>query len=169
MNIPRLGPLHSDEDDPEWLISEPISIPYFDGLFLTFTLDSIEEEDEADALSAVEAFLALDSAARRAAGPYVFQNYRLMAEAVGADAVGCHIATPDDVWSHVHPNEIFVRRRSRDQIIYVNLTAECDWEPEHGLQIIYRRGNQLSRVSEQDGHLAHADAYGLPEDQDKIA
>jgi len=49
------------------------------------------------------------------------------------------------------------------------IAAECDWEREHGLQIIYRHGCELSRVSAQDGHVTHTDAFGLPEDQDKIA
>ncbi len=75
-----------------------------------------------------------------------------------------------EVWEYVHPSEIFVRRRSRrEKGVYVQITAECDWEPEHGLQIIYRRGKELSRVSDQDGHLTQTDAYDLPEDQDKIA
>jgi hypothetical protein len=37
------------------------------------------------------------------------------------------------------------------------------------LQIVYRRGSELSRVSAQDGHLTHTDAFDLPEDQDRIA
>jgi len=51
----------------------------------------------------------------------------------------------------------------------VKICAECTWEPEHGLQIVYREGSVLSRVSDQDRHLTHADAHGLPESQDRIA
>ncbi len=68
------------------------------------------------------------------------------------------------------PTEVFVSRRSeRDRAIYVQITADCDWEPEHGLQIVYRRGSELSRVSDLDGHLTHSDADDLAEEQDKIA
>lgn len=51
----------------------------------------------------------------------------------------------------------------------MQIAAECDWEPEHGLLIVYRNGNELSRVSDQDGHLTHTDAYDLPEQEDRIA
>jgi Domain of unknown function (DUF6985) len=170
MNIPQLGPLHPDSRIPEWLVSEPVSVPYFDGRQLTFTLDGLAEADEQDVQSAVSAFLALDSAARLEASPYVFRNYQRMVDAVGEDQVECRVASPEAIWAHVHPSEIFVSRRPRrDQLIYIQITAECDWEHEHGLQIVYRRGCELSRVSDQDGHLTHTDAYDMPEDQDKIA
>ncbi len=46
-----------------------------------------------------------------------------------------------------------LKEDQNDNLIYIQIAAECDWEEEHGLQIIYKNGNQLSRVSEQDGHL----------------
>ncbi|MEQ1854489.1 MAG: hypothetical protein ABMA01_23200 [Chthoniobacteraceae bacterium] len=170
MNIPQLGPLHPDSRIPEWLVSEPVSVPYFDGQQLTFTLDGMTEADAGDVQSAVEAFLALGSDARLAASQFVFQNYRRMVDAVGDDDIGFRVAGAEGIWAHVHPSEIFVSRRPRrDHLIYIQITAECDWEREHGLQIVYRRGNELSRVSDQDGHLTHTDAYDIPEDQDRIA
>ena len=88
---------------------------------------------------------------------------------MGEEDIECRVSVPEAVWAHVQPTGIVVsRRHRRDCAIYVQITANCDWEPEHGLQIIYRRGCELSRVSDYDGHLAHADAYGLPEDQDRI-
>ena len=169
MNIPRLGSLHSVSRIPEWLVSGPISVPYFDGQQLTFTLDGLTEVDTNDVIIAIEAFLSLDTTARLAASPYVFQNYRRVADAVGDNEIGFQVATPDKIWFHIHPSEIFVsRRHRRDQLIYIQITAECDWEREHGLQIIYRRGYELSRVSVQDGHLTITDAYDIPEDQDRI-
>lgn len=170
MNIQQLGPLHADSRIPEWLVSEPVSIPYFDGRQLTFTLDGLTEADTEDVTKAVEAFLALDSSARMAASQFVFQNYRRMVDAVGDDDIGFRVTTAEEIWAHVHPSEIFVsRRHRRDHLIYIQITAECDWEREHGLQIIYRRGCELSRVSDQDGHLTHTDAYNVPEEQDRIA
>jgi hypothetical protein len=89
---------------------------------------------------------------------------------MGEENLGSSIKSADRVWNHVRPSEIFVSRRSRrDKLIYVQITAHCDWEPEHGLQIIYRRGAELSRVSDQDGHLTYTDAHDLPEAEDKIA
>jgi len=170
VNIPQLGPLHPDPRIPEWLISEPVSIPYFDGIRLTFILDGLTDPDTEDIQSAVGAFLALGSDARLAVSSYVFQNYRRMVDAVGEGDVGFHVARPEAIWAHVHPSEIFIsRRHHRDKLIYVQIAAECDWEREHGLQLVYRRGSKLSRVSDQDGHLTHTDAYNIPEEQDRIA
>jgi hypothetical protein len=169
MNIPSLGSLTPHSDIPEWLVSKPLAIPYFDGLKLTLTLDGLDSTDERKANTTIESFLKLSAEDRIAASPYVFKNYQRIADLAYEEDLGCKIASNRDVWNHVRPSEIFVRRRGQDQTIYVQISAECDWEPEHGLQIVYRHGRMLSRVSAQDGHLTHSDAYGLPEDQDRIA
>ena len=170
MNIPALGPLKPHPDVPEWLTSSAVAVPYFDGRELTFTLDSLAESDTAEVNAAIEAFLRLEPRDRLAAAKYVFANYQAVADSISAEDLECDIQSLEEVWAHVHPSEVFVSRRSyAERAIYVQITAECDWEPEHGLQVIYRRGSELSRVSDQDGHLTHADAYDLPEDQDRIA
>ena len=169
MEIPLLGPLRPEPRWPTMFVSEPVPLPYFDGRALKFTLADLTEDDLPEARSAVEAFLAMGPEQRLAAGPYVFANYRRMVEAIGEEEMGCQVESDQMIWGHVHPSEILVsRRHRRDCLIYVQISAECDWEPEHGLQIVYRRGNELSRVSSQDGHLTYADAYDVPEDQDRI-
>jgi hypothetical protein len=169
MNIPTLGRLKPHPEIPEWLAAEPQQIPFFDGRKLPITLNSLEEADNQDVENAIASFLKLGPADRLAITRYVFANYRRMAELVSKDDLGCRIESEEAVWKHVHPSELFIsRRHRRDRAIYVSIAAECDWEPEHGLQIIYRRGTELARVSDQDGHLTHTDAYDLPEEQDKI-
>lgn len=169
MNIPELGALRPDKHIGEWLVSDPIPVSYFDNKEFTFILEGVTESDAEDVRSAINAFLRLGPRDRLAAGKYVFENYRKMAELVNEEDLGCRINSQDEIWKHVHPSEIFVSKRGRrDNYIYIQITAGCDWEPEHGLQIIYRQGQQLSRVSEQDGHLTHSDAYDLPENQDRI-
>ncbi|HEY4244555.1 MAG TPA: hypothetical protein VGM88_32295 [Kofleriaceae bacterium] len=120
-------------------------MPYFAGAELTFVFDGIDGDDRLDEIAAaVRRFLALSTRDRDAAAPAVFENYR------AAHAADVEIAGPADVWRHVHPDEI---RVTRHRAVYVQITAECDWEPEHGIQLIYREGWELTRVSEQDGHL----------------
>jgi hypothetical protein len=170
LTLDPLGELHPDLHIPEWLVSNPHPIPYFDGLSLPVTFDCVEEGMPLDARSALHAFLLLGDSERRAASPYVFKNYRDFVAVVGDEDVGCEINDSADVWRFVTPTEIRVSRRPRrDQAIYVQIMAECEWEPEHGLQIVYRSGSRLSRVSDQDGHLTWTDAYDLPEGQDRIA
>jgi hypothetical protein len=169
MNIPSLGPLHPDARFPEMLVSSPVRIPYFDGHEMTFTIDGLPDVEAAAIEAAIHSFLQLGPHDRSVATPYVFQNYRRMVEALGDEGLDFEVSEPEGVWQHVHPSEIFVSQRGRrDNLIYLQITAECDWEGEHGLQIVYRRGVELSRVSDQDGHLTHTDAYDLPEDQDRI-
>ena len=169
MNIPQLGPLISHTRFSDWLISGPVAVPYFDGQKLPFTLDGLTEADQAEAEVAVNAFFALGNDARLATSAHVLANYRHMADIMGEDDLDCHIDAAGAVWAHVRPTEIFLtRRHRRDRAVYVQLLAECDWEQEHGLQIVYRRGAELVRVSEQDGHLTLTDAADLPEDQDRI-
>jgi hypothetical protein len=170
MKIPAIGDLQPHPDVPEWLVSAPIPIPYFDGLPLTFTLDGLDEADAGEASAAIESFLSLGPEDRLAASPHVYKNYSRITDIVDEEELGCQIDSDTQVWEHVDPSEIFVSRRSRrDRAIYVQVTAECAWEQEHGLQLVYRRGSELSRVSQQDGHLTYTDALDLPEEQDRIA
>lgn len=154
MNIPSLGPLTVHPEVKDWLVSQPVAVPYFDNAKLTFTLDSLEDSDQVDARSAVDSFLGLTVSDRLAASAAVYGNYTETAELVDECDLGCEIATAAEVWEFVHPTGIFVSRSSYgDKAVYVWIAAECDWEPEHGLQIVYRWGKELSRVSEQDGNL----------------
>jgi hypothetical protein len=169
MTIPELGTLRPDESIPEWLVSDAIQIPYFDGSPLAFTLDGFEEQDEAALQCSVRAFLALTSADRVAASEYLFQHYKRYAAIMDDEDLGCWPEKAQDIWQHVKPSAITLARRgSRDDHVYVRIEAECAWDPEHGVQIIYRSGHQLSRVSEQDGHLTHSDAFNWPDDKDVI-
>jgi len=170
MKIQALGQLNEHPDVPEWLTSVPISVPYFDGAALAFILDSVDQSDEQEITTAVESFLRLGPTDRVAASPYILKNYLRIAELADDEDLGCRIDSSSNVWNHVHPLEVFItRRQRRDRAIYVQITANCDWEREHGLQIIYRRGAELSRVSQFDGHLTHTDAFDLPEELDQIA
>ena len=170
MNIPMLGPLRPNQHIPEWLESEPVEIPFFDGVKLPVTLETTDPADEEEINAALNSFLSLRPADRLSISRYIFENYVNMVELVGDEYdLDCHIGSEEEVWQHLRPGEIYVSRRNRrDRAIYISIAANCDWEPEHGLQIVYRRGKELARVSDQDGHLTHTDAYALPEDQDKI-
>jgi hypothetical protein len=129
-------------------------------------------EDDAqpmDFSTSVARFLSKSRDELAIAAPHVFRNCQAFVSAVGEDEVPVRISAPEDVWLHVEPKRIRVSRRSHDNSVYIVIAAECAWEEEHGLQLVYRAGQQLSRVSDQDGHLTHASAYGLPESQNRIS
>jgi len=78
-----------------------------------------------------------------------------------------HLAKPNDVWSYVHFGSfLHVSRRAdgdTEDGVYVSIECSCDWEPEHGMQIVLRDGREVSKVGAYDGHLTNADAFGNPE------
>jgi uncharacterized protein DUF6985 len=71
-----------------------------------------------------------------------------------------------DIWEHVqfrHPPEWrlgggpLTPGRS-----YLSFEGEVSWEPEHGLQLVYEDGQRVCKVSQYDGHVTVAHAYGDP-------
>jgi hypothetical protein len=170
MTIQPIGKLERDADIPEWLRSAPIPVPYFGGLALPFVLRGAEDDSApADFESALSAFFRLGAVEQEQAGRYIFQLYRQFIEAVGEDEFDFTIPSASAVWDFITPTEIHISRRlRRDQLVYVEILAECRWEIEHCLVVIYRGGSALSRVSEQDGHLTTSDAFDFPEERDTI-
>lgn len=170
-----LGTLEQDQFD-DWWKSAPSPIPFLDGKVLEVIYvsgdDGIDDGVPADVEAAIAAFLALGNADRLAISPLVHANCTEFLDAVEYDeddAALWAIETPDQIWSFVHPEEIFVERRGRrDEDVYVSVQCNCDWEREHGLQLVFRRGRQLTRVSAQDGHLTEADAYDRPDEADVL-
>jgi hypothetical protein len=170
MNVEPLGELTPHLRIDGWWISEAVSVGYFPNTPLRFVLEGFTGDPApAEFVAAVRNFLALTVEDRAEAIPCVFKNYTDFVEDVGDDELDFVIDASAEVWAHVHPSEVHVLRRAYgDQKVYVTLGANCDWEEEHGLQIVYREGKQLNRVSAQDGHVTHADAYGLPEHEDRV-
>ena len=69
------------------------------------------------------------------------------------------IKDKNQIWDFAHPTGILISRRPyQDQDIYLDINCECDWEQEHGLQLVSDKGKKLTRVSQIDGHLTDADA-----------
>lgn len=160
-----------DEYNQGWLFSEPMEVGYFPGVKIGVILEEYEADEKREEFwAALRNFLSLTTADRELASPHVFKNFRDVVEAVGPEDVDVEITHPDDVWEHVTPDKIYISRRHRgDRKVYVLIAAECAWEEEHGLQIVYREGDDLCRVSAQDRALTHADAYGLSEEEDRIS
>ena len=144
----------------------PVPVPYFSNEMVPFTVvvEANGSTYPPDVVEAVERFLSLRVEDRQAASARVFTNYKDYADAVEIDL---EIDHPAAVWNHVRVTDIIVdRRHHRDQDVYIVATCECEWEIEHGLQLVFRRGSNLVRVSDQDGHLTDSDAYDQPDDDD---
>lgn len=60
---------------------------------------------------------------------------------------------PETIWAEVTPNEAFVEKLNGDW--HVCVEADCSWEPEHGLMLVWRHGKELVKVGPFDGQLAN--------------
>ena len=167
MFIPLLGEMTSDARYDDSLCSAPFAVNMLEGRPLRFVVDGYEQdENPQDFDTAVANFLRLDANALKAAEPFVFHYYQDMNDNWDpSEEEYLSIDTPADVWEHIKfTTEATVSRRAYgDEGVYIVIGGECAWEVEHGLQIVFRNGKTVCRVSAYDGHLTNADAYANPQ------
>ncbi|HYF48320.1 MAG TPA: hypothetical protein VEJ63_02880 [Planctomycetota bacterium] len=140
-------------------------IDFYFGLSLRFVLEGIAEDKRPEEFTeAIQNFLKLTDADREKTSTYVYSLYTQFAE---SHQLPLKLKSPADVWKHAMPEEIRVTRRRRNNKVYVAVLLDCDWDRE-SWQIVYRKGNELVRVSKWDCHFTNADAYGKPDGEDRI-
>ncbi len=154
IEIDSLGTLRPHPELPEeWLISKPIVVPFFDGKELDFTI-SFDWEDKKslfEANQAVENFLRKDASEKLNVSSLVYKNYREIQDYYDSQTRGASpLKTNDenDIWNYVYPGNGFISQGSRvDKCMYILITCGCEWEIEHGLQLVFKNGLELTRVS----------------------
>ncbi|MEU0884483.1 hypothetical protein ABZ345_38330 [Lentzea sp. NPDC005914] len=145
------------------VVSAPIPVPMFGNAALPFVVEDYRayKKDRAkeDFQTAIRTFLELDRSALEEAGPAVFAYYQDAADDLPDFP---RIAGPGDVWDHVtfDTYEAGVGRDGPGRPVYVSVECECAWQPEHGLQLVFRDGARVTKVGPYDGHLTNASAYG---------
>ena len=136
--------------------------PSLRGCDLVFEID----EDAPDVRAAVQALRRGDRAILRAAEPHVVAYCEDILARAGDDAPEITLRRPSDVWRHVRlGGEMMVQRRARGDAedgVYFSLECNCDWEPEHAMQLVIRDGKAVTKVSGYDGHLTNSGAYADP-------
>ncbi|MGW1529765.1 DUF6985 domain-containing protein [Streptomyces sp. NPDC002159] len=73
-----------------------------------------------------------------------------------------HVSCRPDHRKYLRPGgEVTVQREDAhgDRQVYVSVECECAWEPEHGLQIVFRRGCSVTKVGPFDSHLTNVSAF----------
>ena len=170
-----LGILFQDSQFEDWWESIPKQVPLLNETLKFTFMDLIPEGDNQyleDADAALQNFLAKDESDRNQISELTYQHCLDFLNAVDygdEDGTLRNLKDRNDIWDYVYPKEILVARRDRrDEDIYINISCECEWEKEHGLQLVFRQGKRLTRISEQDGHLTEADAYDKPDKEDKL-
>lgn len=174
INSKILGELAQYEQFEDWWISAPFNFPFIDQeLPVTFmgVNPDMDENFISEADEALSNFMKLDSLYRFKISQYIFENFVEYASYVGEEDIPAKMkgVQPLNIWNFVYPSQIYVNRRPyNDKDIYIVVACECEWEVEHGLQLVFRQGKKLTRVSDQDGHLTEADAYDKPDSEDKL-
>lgn len=159
LEVPGLGTVVKDHS-LDWYFSEPMPLALLNGASCRVVLDGYDDDPaQADFHGAIANLKAASFSVLRAAEQHVFQYYQDMADQIDDERV--RIDKPAEVWQHVRFGDkpVVGRRAWGDRAVYVSLECGCDWEPEHGMQIVLRHGNLVTKVGPYDGHLSNADSY----------
>lgn len=140
-----------------------MKVPYFDNAELQY--DPLDEEyggpDPARAELLLQAFATLTSADRLADSRHVHAYCKAFIAATDLAEDMTAPENPKDIWRHVQPTSISVTTgEGLDPHAYVIVCANCDWETEHGLQMVWRGGTELVRVSGIDLHPMNSALHG---------
>lgn len=162
MLVPGLGEL-GEEDALGWLYSPDIAIGVLGGKLCSIVLEEYAADPEKEAFHiAIANVLDCPQIILKEAERYIYQYYLDAVSLMESNDDGyVSIGTATEVWAHIRLCEeaLVTRRVFGDHGIYASLICDCGWEPEHGLQIVLRNGNQLCKIGKFDGHLTNADAF----------
>ena len=135
------------------------------GTLCSFIVEEYDGDDRQEVFhDAIRAFLTIDSSVLTAAAPSIFEYYQDVMQDVAVNGWDrdVQIEGPDDVLDHVQfgHEPIVSRVEYGDHRVCMSLECECDLEPEHGLQIVFREGRAVCKIGPYDGHLTNSGATG---------
>jgi hypothetical protein len=147
-----VGQLKSAQHDEEFFESAPFEIPYFDNKKLTIGFVEAKHQPYLDlADSVLRNFLKLTPRDRINDSQPIFKYYDETLKF--GYTKNLNIKTPSEIWNHVSANEIIIHWDENSDF-YLCVSCGCDWEEEHGLQLVFKNGQTLTRASGHDGHFA---------------
>jgi Domain of unknown function (DUF6985) len=160
--IPGLGAVTKDMEF-DWYQSKALAVPALGGKLCRIVVEGYDEDPKKDDFHiAIGNFLSISSSVLTEAEPHIFRYYQAMNDNWKPDDEEfVLIKSPGEVWRHLGLGDepMVTRRAFGDKAIYISLECECDWEPEHGLQIVFKNGLRVNKVGPYDGHLTNSDAY----------
>ena len=162
MHVPGLGEVTKDERF-DWHYSRPIAVPIFGGKQCCIVLDYYEKDaHKEDFHVAIANFLSRSPAVLREADEPLFRYYKDFEEWWQHDGKP-PIKTADELWEHVQlgSKPMITRRQYGDKGIYISVECGCDWEEEHGLQLVLKNGLKVNKLGGYDGHLTNSDAFAI--------
>ena len=171
-----IGELKQNDQIEDWWESELIEIPFFNNKKMNITFMDFFPQSDTELINewdeALNLFLQKSESDRLLLSNLVYENcmdFLNTIEFDEADQYLRNIKDKNEIWKYVQPTDIYIARRPyQDENIYVDINCECDWEQEHGLQLVFRQGKKITRVSQIDGHLTDADAFDKPDIEDEL-
>jgi len=160
MDVPGLRDMTKDEQFG-WYYGSPIPVPMFGGKQCRIVLDGYDEDErKEDFQVAIANFLSGSPAVLREVDEPLFRYYKDFEDWWLEDDTQ-PINSADELWQHVQlGSEPMVSRRPRgDKGVYISVECECDWEDEHGLQLVLKNGAKVNKLGGYDGHLTNSDAF----------
>jgi len=142
MKSKYVGNLKIDKYDEDLYCSEPFEIPYFGnqkvtiGISHAYLRSTLEDSDEV-----LGKFLALNTENRNADSEIVNRYYNQSLNAGMTKPL--NILKDQDVWNFVTPSEIIIDAGEKGAL-YIYISCGCKWNEEHGLQLIFKNGVQLT-------------------------
>ncbi len=124
--------------------------------------DCAQDAQRGDIDRAITSFLALEPSALTDVEEHVFRYYLDCKDDFEPGEPGyLEIGKASDVWKHVDfGGEATVGREGN--AVYISLGCNCDWEQEHGLQIVFKDGQRVNKVGPFNGHFTNSHAYADP-------
>jgi hypothetical protein len=162
-----LGPLTYVERFRRYA-SEAKSVGLLGGRPCRFVLEGYADDPRPDEIrAAIQRVLESGPGILSAAQPHVVRYCEeMLARYSDRERPAVRLEKPSDVWSYVQFGSIFYVSRRADgdaeDGVYLSLECSCDWEVEHGLQLVLRDGRAVTKVGPFDGHLTNADAFADP-------
>ena len=161
MEIPGIGECRFDESY-ECYSSEPITLPVLNGAKCRILVEGYYDDPLVEEFhETIANFLSAHNSVLKAVEPYLFKYYLDVKSSIEPEDGFPSISLPSEIWKFIQLGEeaIVSRRPSGDRSIYISLGGNCDWEPEHGLQIVFKNGSIVNKVGPYNGHLTNSDAY----------
>lgn len=144
-----VGQLKPVDYDTDFFESGPFPIPYFDDKKLKVGFVEAKHEPyllEAD--NVLQNFLKLHKEDRIGDSQLVLHYYSETLKYGSTKPLDINI--PADIWNFVYPSEIIVQWDENEDF-YLCVSCGCEWEEEHGLQLVFKDGKKLIRASGHDG------------------